>query len=234
MPTDHPLSPGGRTLCVLDANVLLPPRLSDLLFDLFLHDLYAPRWTQTIEGEFLRHFGEVALAKNKQERKAISAASHDLDHIRHIAKAKYRLHCFRSAVGPEYEVLLYDKPDYKSKVPSAVHAGDIHIASAALVLHTLVQEEGVADKVFIVSNNLQHLAVKEMAAIGINVASPGDLINQLNAAAPDQVESALMKTINDLLTPQITQEFLLRLLVTHGAKNTANYYATKWGLQIPQ
>jgi len=234
MPTDHPLSPGGRTLCVLDANVLLPPRLSDLLFDLFLHGLYAPRWTQAIEGEFLRHFGEVALAKNKQERKAIHAAPQNLAYITHIAKAKYRLHCFRSAVGFEYEVLLYDKHHYKSMVPSTVHAGDTHIASAAMVLHTLAQEEGVADKVFIVSNNLQHLAVTEMAAIGIVVISPGDLINQLNAAAPDQVERALMKTINDLLTPPITQEYLLRLLLIHGAGETANDYAAKWGVAIPQ
>lgn len=234
MPTDHPLSPGGRTLCVLDANVLLPPRLSDLLFDLFLHGLYAPRWTQTIESEFIRHFGEVALAKDKKERKAITAAPHDLAYSAHLAKATYRLHCFRSAVGFEYEVLLYDRHDYKSKVPSKVHAGDKHVASAALVLHTLAQEEAAADSVFIVSNNLQHLAVKEMAAIGIKVVSPGDFINKLNAAAPDQVESALMKTINDLLTPRITQEYLLRLLVTHGARDTAHCYAAKWGVQIPQ
>ena len=33
---DHPLSPGGNTLVILDACVLLPSRLSDVLFDLML------------------------------------------------------------------------------------------------------------------------------------------------------------------------------------------------------
>ena len=32
----HPLSAEGDTLAVLDACVLLPPRLSDVLFDLYL------------------------------------------------------------------------------------------------------------------------------------------------------------------------------------------------------
>lgn len=67
MSIDHPLSPGGSTLAVLDANVLLPPRLSDILFDMFMVGLYYPRWTQTIEGEFIRNFGAVALAENAQE-----------------------------------------------------------------------------------------------------------------------------------------------------------------------
>jgi hypothetical protein len=34
MANDHPLSPGGITHALLDANVLLPPRLSDALLDL--------------------------------------------------------------------------------------------------------------------------------------------------------------------------------------------------------
>lgn len=67
MSIDHPLSPGGSTLAVLDANVLLPPRLSDILFDMFMVGLYCPRWTQTIEGEFIRNFGAVAWAENAQE-----------------------------------------------------------------------------------------------------------------------------------------------------------------------
>ena len=35
----HPLSPGGNTLVVLDTCVLLPSRLSDVLFDLMLAGL---------------------------------------------------------------------------------------------------------------------------------------------------------------------------------------------------
>lgn len=56
---DHPLSPGGAPLAVLDANALLPPRLSDLLFDLFIGGLDQPRWTHAIETEFIKNSGAV-------------------------------------------------------------------------------------------------------------------------------------------------------------------------------
>lgn len=44
---NHPLSPGGITHALLDANVLLPPRLSDVLFDLCLEGLFSARWNAT-------------------------------------------------------------------------------------------------------------------------------------------------------------------------------------------
>jgi hypothetical protein len=100
------------------------------------------------------------------------------------------------------------------------------------VLLTLAQEAGVADKVFIVSSNLKHLAVKEMAAIGIRVISPGRLIDKLNAAAPGKVEIALMKTVNDLKAPPYTQQDMLMLLATHGARETAKCYAHHWKVEL--
>ncbi len=149
-----------------------------------------------------------------------------------INKAKRRLQCFRGAAGPAYEVLLYDKHEYQSKVPLQVHAGDVHVASAALVLQTLAQEEGVADRVFVVSDNLAHLAVHAMAAIGVSVVSPGNFIDLLNAAAPARVDNALQKTIRDLEAPPFSQEDLLRLLVNRGAKDTATLYGAIWGLKM--
>ena len=41
----HPLTPGGNTLAILDTCVLLPSRLSDVLFDLMLEGLYFAYWT---------------------------------------------------------------------------------------------------------------------------------------------------------------------------------------------
>lgn len=117
-------------------------------------------------------------------------------------------------------------------VRSDVDPGDIHVAAAALVLHTLAQQENTPDKVFIVSNNLTHLAVIKMAAIGIDVVSPGDFINKLTAAAPAKVETALLKTIQDLAAPPYTKEDVLSLLVTHGAYATAQFYAKYWELKI--
>jgi len=45
----HPLTPGGNTLVVLDTCVLLPSRLSDVLFDLMLQGLYFAYWTGDVE-----------------------------------------------------------------------------------------------------------------------------------------------------------------------------------------
>lgn len=230
MSLDHPLSPGGVTLAVLDANVLLPPRLSDILFDFALAGLYCPRWTQAIEAEFIQHFGEVVLTKGKQARRDIAAAVPDPVHL---AKAQHRLGCFRSAVGPEHEVLLYDRPEYRTKVPKAVDEGDIHVASAALVLRGLSHEEGLTDTVCVVSNNLAHLAPKDMGALGIAVVSPGAFIDEINKAAPDRVEQALLKTVNDLTSPPVTRADLLRLLAAHGAKATAKFWSKKWRVKTP-
>ena len=55
----HPLSPGGNTLVILDTCVLLPSRLSDVLFDLMLEGLYFAYWTGDVETEFLRNWPEV-------------------------------------------------------------------------------------------------------------------------------------------------------------------------------
>jgi len=57
--TMHPLSPGGNTLVILDACVLLPSRLSDVLFDLMLEGLYFAYWTSDVEAEFLRNWPQV-------------------------------------------------------------------------------------------------------------------------------------------------------------------------------
>jgi len=65
MALDHPLSPCGSTYCVLDANVLLPARLSDVLFDLHAVGLYFPRWTVDIENEFLDHWTKVSMGLYK-------------------------------------------------------------------------------------------------------------------------------------------------------------------------
>ena len=52
----HPITPGGNTLVILDTCVLLPSRLSDVLFDLMLEGLYFAYWTGDVEAEFLRNW----------------------------------------------------------------------------------------------------------------------------------------------------------------------------------
>jgi hypothetical protein len=99
---DHPLSPAGSTYAVLDANALLPPRLSDVLFD--LRDLYFPRWTVDIEREFLRNWAQVVKRVSGAELKAYKAASPHPDDER---KAEKRLNAYHNAVGDEYRLIGY-------------------------------------------------------------------------------------------------------------------------------
>ena len=56
-----PAQPGvGGVYAVLDACVLIPERLSDMLFDLALQHCFQPLWTVDIEAEFYLHY-DIAL-----------------------------------------------------------------------------------------------------------------------------------------------------------------------------
>ena len=123
VPKHHPLSPEGDTLAVLDACVLLlPPRLSDVLFDLYLEGLYLPYWTRKIEEEFLKHWAEVI----KRSTSAGVALAPD--------GGLRRLECFRSAVQRRHEIFGYEDPAVLRRVPKNVHEGDKHVIGAALSL----------------------------------------------------------------------------------------------------
>jgi hypothetical protein len=69
----HPLSPGGNTLVILDTCVLLPSRLSDVLFDLMLEGLYFAYWTGDVEAEFLRNWPQVHPDASKSGAKRLKA-----------------------------------------------------------------------------------------------------------------------------------------------------------------
>jgi hypothetical protein len=69
----HPLTPGGNTLVILDTCVLLPSRLSDVLFDLMLEGLYFTYWTGDVEAEFLRNWPQVHPDASKSGAKRLKA-----------------------------------------------------------------------------------------------------------------------------------------------------------------
>ena len=223
---NHRLAPNGNTWAILDANVMIPPRLSDILFDMFLEGFYLPRWTKEVEIEFLRNFPIVIFGKTKAERKKIAASAPDPVHV---AAATNRLQAFRNAAGPEYEVLLHDQKEFTDQVPKDVHADDIHVVSAALVVLDRYASANPNDRVYIVSDNLAHLAAANVQALGVTVVPPGQFIDLVFAAAgPAAMQLALDRTINDLITPPFTRAKLLRCLTTHGAINTTKYYSGKW------
>jgi len=216
---DHPLSSGGSTYAILDANALLPPRLSDVLFD--LRSLYFPRWTVDIEKEFLRNWAQVVKRLKGAEVKAYKAAS---PHPDDESKAEKRLNAYRHAVGDEYQLIGYSASHITQQVPAAVDKGDAHVAQAAILMRQLLASEGiVSDRVFLVSSNLNHLAVQDMGQLGIEVIRPGAFVDLLFQAAQDRVARALEQTVSDLTSPPYTKSDLLGSLRLHGAKATVKH-----------
>ena len=123
----HPLSPGGNTLVILDACVLLPSRLSDVLFDLMLEDLYFAYWTGDVEAEFLRNWPQVHPDASKSGAK--------------------RLKAFQRATNNGHLITGYDDTAFMSRVPARVHDNDRHLIAAALVMvNGLDEEDDPADR----------------------------------------------------------------------------------------
>ena len=212
----HPLSPGGTTYALLDANVLLPPRLSDILFDLCLEGLFSARWSAQIEAEFVLNWAKVAVrSRNSGSTNA------------EIIRAQQRLECYKGAVHG-HQVFGHDHPSVLARLPVAVNAGDRHVAAAALVLQNYAGADGNGDKVYLISNNLKHLAVPDMARLGVAVISPGDFIDSLVKADHRRVGLALEKPIDSLKTPPYTHARLLDVLRIHGAHTTATFFARVW------
>jgi hypothetical protein len=161
----HPLSPGGDTLVILDTCVLLPSRLSDVLFDLMLEGLYFAYWTGDVEAEFLRNWPRVHPDASKSGAR--------------------RLKAFQRACNNGHLITGYDGADFMSRVPAHVHQNDRHLIAAALVLiNGIDDDDPAANKVMIVSDNTRHLAVADSRKLGIKVvAHPTHAIRPHPAAA---------------------------------------------------
>ncbi len=191
--------------------------------------MFLPRWTRKIEDEFVDNWGDVIFSVQKSVRSARKAANLSPP-PEHVAYAQKRLNAYRGAVGVEWEVVGYDDPDVIKRVPASVHAGDIHIAAACLVLQDSLSEEPGCNKVFLVSKNLKHLPVKSLKALGIEVSKPGRFIDLLYRMNPVLMERVLRKTVTDL--NGYSEEKLLGALTIHGASETARHFSKEWGVEL--
>ncbi|MDD2810668.1 hypothetical protein [Rhodoferax sp.] len=199
----HPLSAGGNTLVILDTCVLLPSRLSDVLFDLMLEGLYFAYWTGDVEAEFLRNWPQVHPDASKSGAK--------------------RLKAFQQATNNGHLITGYDDAAFMDCVPARVHENDRHLIAAALVMVNGLDEEddSALHKVMIVSDNTKHLAVADTRKLGIEVIKAGVFVDRLFDAAPARVSQAIVKSLSDLTKPPYTVAELVAALRLHGAKSTA-------------
>lgn len=226
----HPLSMGGETYALLDANVLLPPRLSDILFDLHLEQLFFARWTHEIESEFLRNFSKIMASSRKTRSIPDAPDQKEID----IKKARQRLSSFQGAVK-SFEVFGHDQPFIEAQIPSGVHAGDRHVAAAALaLLHYSNEFDDLRrNKIYLVSNNLKHLSVAQMGERGVSVVSPGDFIDLLMKAESSRVNASLVRSWGDLRAPSYTKDEFLEILESNGANESSAQLKRGWGLTAP-
>ncbi len=200
----HPLSPGGNTLVILDTCVLLPSRLSDVLFDLMLAGLYFAYWTGDVEAEFLRNWPQVHPDASKSGAK--------------------RLKAFQRATSNGHLITGYDDKVFISRVPARVHENDRHLIAAAMVMVNGLDEEDdpALHKVLIVSDNTRHLAVADTRKLGIEVIKAGTFLDRLYSAAPQRTSQTIAKSLSDLKKPPYSKGELLAALRLHGAKATAD------------
>ena len=201
----HPLSPGGNTLVVLDTCVLLPSRLSDVLFDLMLEGLYFAYWTGDVEAEFLRNW--------------------PLVHPDAAKSGSKRLKAFQRATNSGHLIAGgYEDDAFMSRVPARVHNNDRHLIAAALVMVNGLDEEDAPalHKVMVVSSNTKHLAVADTRKLGIEVIKAGAFLDRLFEAAPVRTSQAIAKSLSDLTKPPYSKAELVAALRLHGAKATAD------------
>lgn len=199
----HPLTPGGNTLVVLDTCVLLPSRLSDVLFDLMLEGMYFAYWTADVEAEFLRNWPHVHPDSPKSGAK--------------------RLKAFQRATRNGHLITGYGDNAFVSRIPARVHENDRHLIAAALVMaHGLDEEDDPAlHRVMVVSNNTKHLAVNDTRKLGIEVIKAGAFLDCLFDAAPHRTSQAIAKSLTDLTKPPYSKTELIAALRLHGAKACA-------------
>ena len=211
----HPLSPGGSTLVILDTCVLLPSRLSDVLFDLMLEGLYFAYWTGDVEAEFLRNWPQVHPDASKSGAK--------------------RLKAFQRATNNGHFITGYDEVVFMSRVPARVHENDRHLIAAALVMVNGLDEEDdpALHKVLIVSDNTKHLAVADTRKLGIEVIKAGAFLDRLFEAAPQRTSQAIAKSLGDLKKPPYSKTEMVSALRLHGAKAMADGFKLKFLLNFP-
>lgn len=206
----HPLSPGGNTLVILDACVLLPSRLSDVLFDLMLEGLYFAYWTADVEEEFMRNWPVVHPDAPKSGPK--------------------RMKAFQQASNDAHLVIGFDDASFLSRVPARVHENDRHLVAAALVLVNGLDEEAdpTQHKVLIVSDNSKHLALSDTRKLGIEVFKAGAFLDRLFEADAQRTCRSILKSQNDLKNPPYSKKEMLDALRLHGAKALAASLAKIW------
>lgn len=195
----HPLSPNGLTYVILDTCVLLPARLSDVLFDLMLEKLYFLLWTRDVEQEFLRNWATV--------------------HTSAPRAGPRRLAAFQRATRHSHLIVGHHRASYITRVPNRVDQQDKHLIAAALVILDACQTEQkpCSHQVILVSDNTRHLAVPETEQLGVRIHTASRFLNRLFESEPTRCQRAITRSLADLKNPPYSKQQLISALRLHKA-----------------
>lgn len=214
---NYPLSPHGRTLVVLDTNILLSIRLSDILFDMMLKKLFDVKWTKDIEAEFLKH------APDRYKKAGVS------DEVAYQNGAR-RLSILRRATRGTYKLLGYEDKFIQDQIPEKVDPKDRHVVAAAIRLLQLSKSEDCDDKVILLTENLKDMAVSEVEKLGIQILGAGQFIDTLVRCAPLSSIESLKISHEGLDSPPISHENFLNILNLYKSKHAVEVMCKEWGI----
>lgn len=102
-------------------------------------------------------------------------------HVTRPLAGPRRLASFQRATRHGHIIAGHHKTLYTSRVPARVDQNDKHLIAAALVMldSCRADQSPCHHKVFVVSDNTKHLAVKETAQLGVKVYTAGHFLNKL-------------------------------------------------------
>jgi predicted nucleic acid-binding protein len=168
-------------VAVLDACVLYPPRLRDLLMWLAVHGLYEPKWTTEIHEEWIENVLEADAKKNNPprfKRENLEKTRNDMNRAIPRALIKDYAHWIPTLTLPDED--------------------DKHVLAAAIE----------ANASLIVTENIKDFPATALAPYGIKAIRPDKFLAELYDANPDLFMQAVSAMLSAKKTPPVTLEEL--------------------------
>lgn len=175
-------------IVVLDACVLYPASLRDLLLTLAALDAFAPRWSDEILDEVTRN---------------VIADYPDIDPARFTSHTIGAMRRAFPDATVQVPVGLVEEMDNDPK--------DHHVVAVALHANATV----------IITNNLRHFVSDRLRNAGIEVISPGALVERLLDEAPEVVVTAITHLAERWVSPPRTFDAIIELLAAHASMANA-------------
>lgn len=167
-------------VAVLDANVLHPWILCDILLRLAERGLFRPVWSSEILDEVVR-----SIARRRPDLSA--------DRVRHRVDRM-------NAAFPD--AMISDYEPVRSAVPTAVHAGDIHVVATAISARADV----------IVTADVNDMPTADVGRLGILVQGPDEFLVHQWGLDPNGAAAAIVEMAQDTRRPPLTPAQVLESL----------------------